>query len=235
MKGERWTGLDADAVADEAARRFVDAARTAVAARGRFVVALAGGSTPKATYERLASPSWRGEVDWPRVQVCFGDERAVPPDHRDSNYGMARRALLDHVPVAAAHVHRIEGERPDADARYEHALHALLPDGVFDLVLLGMGPDGHTASLFPHTPALHERHRRVVKNHVAKLQADRFTITFPTINAARAVVLTVCGAEKAPALLAIGLHPDEMELYPVLGVAPRAGALTWLLDRSAAG
>ncbi|MSP62185.1 MAG: 6-phosphogluconolactonase [Myxococcales bacterium] len=235
--GRSWVGDDSAAVADEAARQFVDAAREAIALRGRFVVALAGGSTPKALYERLARPPLCEGVEWRRVEVLFGDERSVPPNHPDSNYGMARRALLDQVPLDAKKIHRIEGEHADADHRYAQVMHRVFSDGapVFDLILLGMGPDGHTASLFPHTAALRERHLWVVKSRVDKLHTDRFTLTVPVLNAARAVIIVACGAEKAPALRAIAAHPDEGEVHPVLLVQPHPGTLTWLLDRAAAG
>ncbi len=236
IRGERWIGADPAAVADEAARRFVAAAGAAIAARGRFVVALAGGSTPKAMYQRLAKPPLRDQVDWQRVDVWFGDERAVPPDHPDSNYGMAARALLDHVPIDRMHVHRMEGERPPAEAAraYESMLKSELDEmPQFDLILLGMGPDGHTASLFPHTAALAEKSRLVSENRVDKLDTTRLTFTAPLINAARAVVIAACGAEKQPVLRALASEAEDPALHPILLVQPR-GALAWLLDRAAA-
>jgi 6-phosphogluconolactonase len=223
-------------VADEAARRFVALARDAIAARGRFTVALAGGSTPKAMFERLARPPLAAEVDWQKLDVFFGDERSVPATHPDSNYGMAARALLDHVPVDPSRVHRIAGEDPDAAEAYEQILHTAFPDAApfpaFDLILLGMGPDGHTASLFPHTAALGEQTRWLVRNHVQKLHTDRITFTAPLINAARQVIIATGGAEKAPVLRALAHDPEDPQEHPILLIRPASGRLTWLLDRA---
>jgi 6-phosphogluconolactonase len=237
IRGERWIGENAHAVAREGARRFVAAAKEATGERGRFTVALAGGSTPKAMYQLLAEPQTAAQVAWGAVEVLFGDERAVPPDHPDSNYGMAARALLDRVPLDPARVHRIEGERDDAAERYEALLGDLFGNALpeIDLVLLGMGPDGHTASLFPHTPALHEQARWCAKNPVQKLATQRFTLTAPILNAARRVVLTVCGAEKAAVVRAIAADAEDPEEHPVLLVRPTRGELAWLFDRAAAG
>jgi 6-phosphogluconolactonase len=236
IRGERWVGEGPEAVADEAARRFVAAVQGAIAERGRAVVALAGGSTPRATYERLARAPWRDQVDWQRVEIFWSDERSVPPDHPDSNYGMAARALVDHVPVDRARVHRLEGERDDADTRYEAELaHVFGGPARFDLCLLGLGPDGHTASLFPHTPALDEKARAVVKNRVDKLQTDRFTFTAPLINESRLVMITAVGAEKAPVVRAISDENEDPAEHPVLLVRPSAGELVWLFDRAAVG
>ena len=152
-----------------ATEHFVAQAAQAIAAHGRFVVALAGGSTPRATYSLLASSEFAAQVDWLRVHVLWGDERCVPPNHRDSNYRLAREALLNRVPIPNANVHRIRGELPPAQAAatYESELETTLgADGRFDLILLGLGTDGHTASLFPGTPALEERTRWVVENYV---------------------------------------------------------------------
>ncbi len=220
---------DAAAVADAAAEAFIDAAARAIAARGRFTVALAGGSTPKATYARLAAMPER--VDWQRVEVFFGDERCVPPDHKDSNYRMAREALLDHVPLDPAHVHRIAGELPpDEAARAYDAL--LARSGPLDLALLGMGPDGHSASLFPGTSALAERTARVVPVYVPKLDAWRVTLTAPELSAAREVVITTVGEEKADALAQALEGPPGSA--PVQLVQPAGGA-RWIVDRAAAG
>ena len=238
IRGERFVAADPGAVAEEAARRFVAAARQAVAARGHFTCALAGGSTPKALYERLAAPPHRDHVDWRRVEVCFGDERCVPPEHPDSNYGLARRALLDVVAAPPDRIHRIEGEHADGAARYEAKLRALFgahaPFPVFDLILLGLGADGHTASLFPHTPALAERTRWVVRQRVAKLDADRITLTAPVLSHARQVLVTACGVEKAAVLRALATQPEDPAAHPILLVRPSGGGPTWLLDRAAA-
>ncbi|ABC81213.1 6-phosphogluconolactonase [Anaeromyxobacter dehalogenans] len=225
----------ARAAAEEVARR----AEAAVAARGRFAIALAGGSTPRALYGVLADPAapWRARVPWARTEVWFGDERCVPPDHPDSNYRMAREALLDRVAPAA--VHRIEGERPPADAaaRYEAALRqaagAAGEPPRLDLVLLGLGADGHTASLFPDSPALRERARWVAAPFVPAVGAHRVTLTLPVLERARAIAFLVSGAGKRAALerlLAAG--PPAI---PAARVRPLDGALLVLADDAALG
>lgn len=199
-------------------------------------MALAGGSTPEATY-RLLARDYADRIDWSRVHVFFGDERTVPPEYEDSNYRMAREALLDHVPVGG--VHRMRGELPPAEAAraYEEELREFFGPGEvpgFDLILLGIGEDGHTASLFPNTPALDVTDRWVVENPVEKLDTVRLTLTAPAINAARAVVFLVAGEGKAGALREIlegGADPRD---YPAKLVQPAGGA-TWMVDRAAAG
>ena len=186
-------------LAQAAAREFAARAKEAIDERGRFAVVLAGGSTPRATYEILAS-DYADTIDWKDVHVFFGDERGVPPDHDDSNYKMARESLLDHVPIGS--VHRMQGELPPDEAAeaYEQELRDFfgsddLPG--FDLILLGTGDDGHTASLFPETSALEVHDRWVVANPVLKLETTRITLTLPAINAARAVYFLVAGEDKA--------------------------------------
>ncbi|ACG73647.1 6-phosphogluconolactonase [Anaeromyxobacter sp. K] len=225
----------ARAAAEDVARR----AEEAVAARGRFAVALAGGSTPRALYALLADPAapWRERVPWARTEIWFGDERCVPPDHPDSNYRTAREALLEHVHAAA--VHRIEGERPPAEAAagYEAALRrAAEPDGSpprLDLVLLGLGADGHTASLFPGSPALDERARWVAAPFVPAVGAHRITLTLPVLERARAIAFLVSGAAKRAALGQL-LAPGAPSI-PAARVRPLDGALLVLADRAAAG
>jgi 6-phosphogluconolactonase len=235
---------DAPALAASAARRFSALADEAIATRGRFAVALAGGSTPAGLYRLLAGPPYAGEIDWSRMLVFFGDERCVPPEHPDSNYRMARETLLDHVPVAS--VHRIRGEDPPdvAAGACERELRAAFatPSGpprpgrgaCFDLVLLGMGDNGHTASLFPRSPALHERERWAVAARVDAQPPLRITITVPVINAAAEVVILVAGADKAPMLRRVLRAPADPEELPVQLVAPSAGRLRWLVDAAAA-
>jgi 6-phosphogluconolactonase len=231
---------DPDALADAAARLIADAAADAIEARGRFMWALAGGETPRATYARLALPPFRERVDWRRVWVFFGDERAVPPDHPDSNYRMAHETLLGKVPVPAAQVLRIRGEAEDlevAAAEYAGALvtafgtrRGELPR--FDLVLLGMGVDGHTASLFPGSPVVREVFRAVAAVHVGAASIpQRLTLTLPVLNAAARVVFLVAGAEKAKAVKAV---LGERATLPAAMVQPNHGELVWLLDRAAA-
>jgi len=209
--------------------------------RGVFRVALSGGSTPRPVYQLLAASPYREQVDWSQVQFYWGDERNVGPDSPESNYRMAKEALLDHVPVRPEHVHRIRGElaASEAAAEYEQVLLRTLnlaPDAFprFDLIQLGMGPDGHTASLFPHTSALHVRDRLVVANPVPELQAERITLTVPTLNAAAAIVFLVAGADKADALAAVLQGPEQPEEYPSQLIAPMNGTLTWMVDRAAA-
>jgi 6-phosphogluconolactonase len=239
---------DAAALAVAAAEELTRRAEEAVRARGRFTLALSGGSTPRALYRLLADPGapFRDRIDWRAVHVFWGDERCVPPDHAESNYRMAREALLDRVPLPAEHVHRMRGEEPDAAraaAQYEAELAgvlALAPGALprFDLILLGLGPDGHTASLFPGSAVVHERARWVAAPFVPKFNAFRITLTPPVLNHAAAVMFVVSGAEKAAALAAIlrdGLREDSpVDLYPARIVRPEDGELLWLVDRAAA-
>ncbi len=222
-------------LAEAAARTFVESAAEAVAERGRFAVALAGGSTPRATYEVLARDRVE-DVDWPKVHAFFGDERTVPPDHEDSNYRMAREALLDHVPVGS--VHRMRGELPpdEAAVSYEEELREFFGEvpPVLDLVMLGIGEDGHTASLFPETPALGVADRLVVANPVPKLDTTRLTLTVPVLNAARKVLFLVAGEGKADALQKILEGDAAPSAYPAKLVQPPGGPI-WMVDRAAAG
>jgi len=221
-------------LAGAAARVFVEEAAKAIAERGRFAVALAGGSTPKATYEILARDH-AGDVDWPNVHVFFGDERTVPPDHEDSNYRMARGALLDLVPVGS--VHRMRGELPpeEAASSYEEELIGFFGEAppVLDLVMLGIGGDGHTASLFPGTPALGVTDRLAVANPVPKLDTTRLTLTVPVLSAARKVVFLVAGEGKADALQEILEGDADPSAYPAKLVRTPGGP-TWMVDRAAA-
>lgn len=232
---------DASALARAAADAVVEHARAAVGARGAFAVALAGGSTPAALYHLLADARgpWRAAVAWDRVHVFFGDERSVPPDHADSNFRLADEALLRHVPVAA--VHRMEGERPAEEAAraYEARLARRFgagPPPRLDLVLLGLGADGHTASLFPGSPALEERLRWVAAPWVPAVGAHRLTLTLPVLDAAAAVLFLVAGASKREPLAALLAPPDARAGAPIPAarVAP-AGSLTVMADRAALG
>ena len=227
---------DAEAVSRAAAQDLVEVARAAIAARGRFCVALSGGSTPRRMYEILAeAPRW-ARLEWDRVEFFWGDERAVPPDHPESKCGAAS-ALLSKLAIAPERVHRILGELPDAEeagVRYQAELARVFAapvDGlppIFDLVLLGMGPDGHTASLFPYSQALTERRRWVVGHHVARLGKARITMTPPILNRAAEVRLLVTGADKAGVLREALLGAREPERLPVQLVAPEAGRLVWM-------
>lgn len=234
---------DAEAVSRAAAEEVVACARAAVLARGRFTLVLSGGSTPRRLYELLADPPFRELVDWGRVEVFWGDERCVPPDHSDSNYRMAHAALLAKVPISSARVHRMHAERDDRDAAArEYSVEiaktfAVAPAGeppVFDLILLGLGPDGHTASLFPHTEAVRERRRWVVRNYVPKFQADRITLTPPILNRGETILFLVAGADKAPVLQEVLEGPLDPDRLPSQLIRPAAGRLVWLVDRAAA-
>ena len=205
---------DPEAVARAVASRFVELAREAVESHGRFAVALAGGSTPKRVYELLATEEFNGQVPWERVHVFFGDERAVPPEHPESNFRMARSALLSRVPVPAENVRRMrgEGDPEEAAGAYESELRAFFaaaPWLRFVFVMLGMGVDGHTASLFPHTPALREQTRWAVANPVEKLKTVRLTLTAPAINHAAHVLFVVTGAAKRERLQEVIADPAD--------------------------
>ncbi|HEX9049135.1 MAG TPA: 6-phosphogluconolactonase, partial [Anaeromyxobacter sp.] len=230
---------DAEEVARAAAEEVALAAARADAARGRFTLALAGGSTPRRLYALLADARapFRARVPWERTHVFFGDERPVPPEHPDSNYRMAREALLDRVPVAS--VHRIPGEDPAAAEAYEDELRRFFevppggPPPRLDLVLLGLGEDGHTASLFPGSPALDERARWVVSPFVERLGTRRTTLTLPILDRARAVVFLATGAGKAGALARVLAAAPGAAPLPAARVRPDAGAVVWIVDRAA--
>jgi 6-phosphogluconolactonase len=236
------TFVDGQAVSEAAAHEWVRRSREAVAAHGRFTVALSGGSTPKRLYQLLTAEPFRSQVDWGRVEIFWGDERCVPPDHADSNYRMAHEAMLAHLPIPIEHIHRIEAERANRDAAardYEAILARVfgVPAGAeppaLDLVLLGMGPDGHTASLFPHTQALDETKRWVVANHVPQLNTDRLTLTRPILNRAREVLFLVAGADKAERLAEVLAGPADPKRLPSQSIQPD-GQLVWFVDRAAA-
>lgn len=224
-----------------AAEEVVRAAEESVAARGRFTIALSGGSTPKGLFNLLATNA-RSVLPWDRMFFFWGDERHVPPTDPDSNYRMAEEAMLSKIPVAAGNVFRVPAENPDAAAAaeaYEQTLRKffhLEPGQLprFDLILLGMGPDGHTASLFPGTAALQEKSRLVVANWVDKLKTSRLTFTLPVLNAARCVAFLVSGTDKADALKAVLEGDAPGEQYPSKLVRPTDGKLIWLVDRAAA-
>jgi 6-phosphogluconolactonase len=232
---------DATALAEAAAQAIVELATEAVNLRGRFTIALAGGSTPSTTYEQLARPPLRDRMPWRQTWVFFGDERGVGPEHPDSNYRMANEALLSRVPIASTQIARIRGEAEDpeeAATEYARRLGEVfeckrgeLPR--FDLVLLGMGVDGHTGSLFPGSPVLKEVFRPVAAVHAAAASIpQRITFTFPLINAAVQVMFLVAGAEKAKVLKAVLGEPAST--LPAAMVRPINGRLVWLVDRPAA-
>jgi 6-phosphogluconolactonase len=234
----------AQSVASSAADEFVRLAQLAVDSKGQFTAALSGGSTPKALYSLLADHTAQKrspDIPWSKIHLFFGDERHVPPDHPDSNFRMANEAMISKVPIPPENVHRVHSENEDAAAAALQDDEAIaqvfgLKDNAlprFDLVLLGMGPDGHTASLFPGTRAVHELRRRVVANWVPKFNSFRITLTRSVLNNAAQVMLLVCGADKAQALSEVmgSGNPDD---YPVKYIQPTNGGLLWLLDMAAA-
>jgi 6-phosphogluconolactonase len=232
---------DEHALAERVARHTLDAARAAIARHGRFDVSLAGGSTPKAAYALLAAPPLRDEVDWTRVRFFFGDERCVPPDDDQSNYKMARTALLEPLGIAPSTVFRMRGEDApeEAASAYADVLRAELATDdegvpVFDLVMLGMGPDGHTASLFPGSDPLEDDDLLVRAPYVAKFASYRITLTPKAINAAHEVAVATAGPTKTDALAAVLLGSHEPRDYPSRILRPRTGKLTWLVDEAAA-
>ncbi len=228
----------------EAAREFVRLSRDAVKLKGHFTVALSGGTTPEGLYELLAdqADTFRNNIPWGGIHFFFGDERHVGPDHPASNFHMAQTSLLSKVPVLESNLHRIEAENPDPDRaarNYEEVLKKIfqLKSGEmprFDLVLLGMGADGHTASLFPNTSVLRERERLVAAVRVAKLGYCRITLTPPVLCSAACVIILVSGEEKAETLLSV-LQGDFLpDRYPVQIIRPDEGRLLWIVDSQAA-
>lgn len=230
-------------LARAAARLFVESAREAVELRGRFMVALAGGSTPRDLYRLLADDdALRQNVSWGDAHAFWGDERHVPPTHDDSNFRMAHEALLGHVPIPPRQIYRIEAEGADAGSvalSYEQTIRAAfgLADGEwprFDLVLLGMGEDGHTASLFPGSPAVRERTRLVIAPFVEKFGSHRITVTPPVFAHAREIAVLVAGAGKAHTLRDVLEGPLVPDRYPIQCLRDATGAATWLVDGPAA-
>jgi 6-phosphogluconolactonase len=238
MDAEIIVTTDAEALAGEAAQRFLDLAREAVEHRGRFSAALSGGTTPGTLYRLLAEQPYRGQVPWHGVYLFWGDERCVPPGDPGSNHRLAEEAMIRHVPIPADNVYRIRGElSPAAAARnYDKVLQDFFcgPRPRFDLVLLGLGSDGHTASLFPGSSALAETERLAVavEAHYQDRPAHRVTLTLPAINTARHVLFLVSGSAKAEIVRAVLENPEEW--LPAQQVRPGAGQLTWLLDALAA-
>jgi 6-phosphogluconolactonase len=231
---------DIETLNGAAAEEFARCASEAINKSGRFTVALSGGHTPRAVYSLLAK-AYGSSLPWERVYVFFGDERHVPPTDPQSNYRMANESLLSQVPIPAQNVHRIAAELdPKAAAeQYQSLLEHffdLKPGELprFDLVMLGMGDDGHTASLFPNTAALQEQTRLVMANHVEKLKTDRITFTLPVLNAAAEAMVIVAGANKAPVVRQV-IHSPATVTYPVQMVHPTDGRLLWIVEQLAAG
>lgn len=234
---------DPAALARRAACHFVEMVSEAAEANGRARVAISGGSTPKAAFQLIADPeqSYRKRMPWDALELFWVDERTVPPDQPDSNYRMTKEALLDHVPLQPQQIHRMEGElEPEvAAARYESELrNTFRLEGAetprFDLISLGMGDDGHTASLFPHTAGIHEMGRLVTANQVPQKDTWRITLTWPVINQARSVFFLIAGADKAERVHEVFIGPRDPERLPSQLIWPSSGILTLFLDKAAA-
>jgi len=243
---------NAEELALKSARLFARLADQYVVGSGRFTVALSGGSTPKAMLTLLSADPFVDTVPWSSIYFFWGDERCVPPDHADSNYRMASEALLSKVPVPPANVFRIPAENPDPQRAAEEYAATLTRFFVgearatktetaplsnlprFDLVFLGMGPDGHTASLFPHTTALQAGDQIVVANYVEKFNTYRITLTAATINNARNVTFLLAGEDKAEPLKCVLEGSYQPDLYPSQLIRPRNGSLLWMVDEAAA-
>jgi len=230
---------DANALARDAALIVLAESDSSIAERGVFTIALSGGSTPKRLYELLADrhEEFRSKLAWERIQFFWTDERHVGPEHPDSNFRMTNEALLKVVPVPSDNVHRFMTENPNAEVvaeEYEKQLHRYFPNSVprFDLVLLGLGPDGHTASLFPNTTALGEHQRLVCAVWVEKFKAFRLTMTLPVLNNSRTIVFLVSGEEKAQILSDMLEGPPAQ--FPAQAIKPTNGKVIWLVDEPAA-
>lgn len=237
MKGELQVYTDSAALARAAAEHFVGLAERSISLNKRFSVALSGGNTPRSMYRLLATPEFSNRVEWKHVHLFWGDERCVPPDHHESNYAMAWESFIDHVPISMDNIHRTLGEVDPivAAESYEQELkdHFKSKTPRFDLVLLGVGEDGHTASLFPGSAAAQEATRLAVAVQHPITNAWRVTLTFLSINCAANVTFMVSGSSKAQILRVVRSGVDAVELFPASGVNPADGALHWLCDRSA--
>ena len=232
---------DLESLSRAAAERWAALARHSIAMSGQFHVALTGGATPQRMYEYLAQPEYRDRVAWRHVHIYFGDERHVPPEHPDSNFRMANEALLAHVPIPPLQIHHIQGEVADATLvaeTYAKLLDMHAPKSAegrvqFDLILLGVGPDGHIASLFPDTAILQERTQWAAAVYVEKLHSWRVSITLPVINYAKHIMMLVAGAAKADILRQVFSEDRAGTLLPVQMLKPH-GAMEWYLDQAAA-
>ena len=232
---------DTNTLSHEAAQYIVRLANEAIVSHGRFSIALSGGSTPRVLYGLLGDEPYRNQINWSQVELFWSDERCVPPDSSDSNYQLAQEVLFSKLSISASQIHRMPADKPDRDAaslEYTQEMQrAFGTDGIpsFDLLQLGMGPEGHTASLFPHQPSLHEQQRLVMPVNVPKPPPPRLTFTPPLLNAAKHVLFLVTGSDKADAVQAVlegGYQPEE---YPAQIVRPPHGDVTWMLDTAAAG
>ncbi len=229
---------DSQAMATAAAELFLGLGERSIRQRGCYLVALSGGSTPEALYQSLADPANQSRLDWTVVHFFWGDERHVPPDHPDSNYRAAKEALLDCIPIPLGNVHRVHAEMsPQAGASdYEEALRDFFADDWprFDLILLGMGGDGHTASLFPHSEGLGEENRWFIANFAPKMGQWRLTLTKNAINAARTILVMVSGESKAEMLAQVLIGPKDPLERPIQLISPIHGEMLWMVDEAAA-
>jgi 6-phosphogluconolactonase len=225
-----------------AAQMLLDAASDAIVTRGKFLIALSGGSTPKKLFELLASPAWVTKFPWTKTEFFWGDERCVPPTDAASNFHMTQQAMLSRVPVPAANIHRMMTEENDANRvaeLYEQEIRRVVPcdpDGwpQFDIMLQGLGTNGHTASLFPYQPTLHEKNKVVVAEYIDEVKMTRLTMTVPAINAGRRIVFFALSGEKATVIREVLLGPFDPERLPAQLIRPTHGQLTWLIDPPAA-
>lgn len=231
---------DIDTISQQAAAYVVRIAREAIVTRGRFTLALSGGGTPKKLYSLLATEPYKSQIDWQLVEIFWSDERCVPPDDPESNYHLAQEVMLSRLSIPVAQVHRMPADRADRDAAsqdYTHEMQRVFStNGIpeFDLLQLGMGPEGHTASLFPHQPSLRETQRLVMPVSVPKPPPDRLTFTPPILKAARNVLFLATGADKADALQAVIEGPSNPDEYPAQIVRPPNGEVTWMVDSAIA-
>jgi len=231
---------DIDTLSHNAAQHIVRIANESIATSGRFTMVLSGGTTPRKTYGLLGSELYSKQINWTLVHIFWGDERSVPPESPDSNYRMAHEVFLSKIPVPTVQVHRMLANESDRDAAsqeyVEEMQRVFATDDIpsFDLIQLGMGPEGHTASLFPHQEALHEERRLVMPVSVPKPPPDRLTFTPPLLNAARNILFLVTGSDKADALHAVLEGPYQPDEYPAQIVRPPNGEVVWMVDTAAA-
>lgn len=218
-----------------AVEHFISLCRQAIEDHGYFAVALSGGSTPQAIYQALSEPENAQRIHWSKVVLFWSDERAVPPDHPDSNYKMAMDAGLRTLPILPENIHRMKAEQDIEQhaLEYEKTIESLLSGGVFDLVMLGVGEDGHTASLFPETHGLHAGDRLVVANYIPQLHTWRMTLTFSCINRARRIAIYVIGKSKASILKTVLSENEQPDLYPIQRIGTPATRALWIADSAA--
>lgn len=240
MKGRIAVSATVQKLFEEAAQLISSTAENAIQNRGMFSIALSGGSTPKGLFQLLATTAWRERIDWSNTQVFWGDDRYVPHTDPSSNFLMAKEALLYHVPIPPNSVHPVQTALPPDEAarRYEQTLRQVLGQTSgfpqLDLNLLGLGENGHTASLFPHRPILHEDKRLVLSDFVPEVDMHRITMTVPMINAGRKIVFLIAGESKSDVVRDVITGPQQPEQLPAQLIQPAAGELIWLMDAAAA-